>query len=72
MCKKGLSAKNVQGVDRYYRNQSTITKKRLLINYSAIVNLATKHIALRGSKHKKDNRKVCRLFLIDFLSPGGV
>jgi hypothetical protein len=72
MCKKGLSAKNVQGVDRYYRNQSTITKKRLLINYSAIVNLATKHIALRGSKHKKDNLKVCRLFLIDFLSPGGV
>ena len=72
MCKRGLFTKNVQGVDRYCLNQNIIIRRRLQINYNAIVNLATKLIALLGSMHKKDNRKVCRLFLIDFLSPEGV
>ena len=72
MCKRGLSTKNVQGVDRYCLNQNIIIRRRLQINYNAIVNLATKPIALLGNNYKKDNLKVCRLFLIDFLSPGGI
>ena len=42
------------------------------MNYNAIANLATKPIAMIGNNYKKDNLEVCRLFLIDFLSPRGV